>query len=316
MQFLQRLGIEQPGALIDWEMTPIDTFAMFESRGDMERVKSTGERYYYFYVDNWVKPSRLCLMERGIRFARVLARIHAPQELIDACVTSQGSTYKEQSYAITQDVRAWLEQKVIEPLDMSLLKVFSRSGNDNLPASGLPLAQGIMSGQFKKLLRSHSIVIDEREIAGIVQGHNFFDSLYNPQGFFPSKMVDNGDNLTVTDLATGLVWLRSGSDHGSRRKLLNWINAINKKGLAGFADWRLPTVEEGMTLLRPNRNEKGFYVDPCFTPEQGYIFTSDSRKPGGYWFIDLRQARVYWAGGTLSGGFCRPCRSITEELSL
>jgi hypothetical protein len=49
----------------------------------MQRVKSKKERYYYFYIDNWEKPPRLCFMERGIRHARVLAFIDAPLEMIN-----------------------------------------------------------------------------------------------------------------------------------------------------------------------------------------------------------------------------------------
>ena len=33
---------------IDLTMTPIDTFGLFECRGDMLRVRSRKERYYYF----------------------------------------------------------------------------------------------------------------------------------------------------------------------------------------------------------------------------------------------------------------------------
>jgi hypothetical protein len=64
-------------------MTPIDSFGLFECRGDMLRVRSRKERYYYFYVDNWKKPASLCFMERGILHAKVLAMIKALQEFID-----------------------------------------------------------------------------------------------------------------------------------------------------------------------------------------------------------------------------------------
>jgi hypothetical protein len=50
---LSRLGIDDEKAGIDWEMTPADTYGLFECRGDMRRVRSKEERYYYFYSDNW-----------------------------------------------------------------------------------------------------------------------------------------------------------------------------------------------------------------------------------------------------------------------
>ena len=50
------------------------------------------------------------------------------------------------------------------------------------------------------------------------------------------------------------------------------------------------------------KKKHGLHVHPCFAGTQGYVFTADSRKPGGFWFIDFRQARVYWASGTMAGG--------------
>ena len=85
------LGIDAADDDIDLNMTPIDTFGLFECRGDMHRVRSRKERYYHFYIDNWNKPASLCFMERGIRHAQILARINAPQEMINACVVSQNS---------------------------------------------------------------------------------------------------------------------------------------------------------------------------------------------------------------------------------
>ncbi|OGR07009.1 MAG: hypothetical protein A2511_14985 [Deltaproteobacteria bacterium RIFOXYD12_FULL_50_9] len=309
MQFLRKLGIEHQTARIDWDMTPVDTFSLFESRGGKERVRSTKERYYYFYIDNWLKPARLCFMERGIRHARVLARISAPQELINVCVASQGATLREHSYAIDRHLRLWIEKNILTPLDMSLVEVQSQTRNEGLTDSGLPAIDNVSASLPIQRFRRDPMILDESDIGPIARRYNFFESQYNQRGSSCSCLVDNKDNLTVTDLVTGLIWLRSGSDHGSKHRLLAWVSDINQQGQAGFQDWRLPTVEEGMSLLRSDRNIHGLYLDPCFTSEQGYIFTSDIRKPGGCWFIDWRQARVYWAGGTMAGGFCRPCRS-------
>ena len=35
---------------IDWEITPADTFGIFESWGGKERVRNKSERFYYFYI--------------------------------------------------------------------------------------------------------------------------------------------------------------------------------------------------------------------------------------------------------------------------
>ena len=75
---------------IDWEMTPEYTFGTFESWGGKERLRNNNERFYYFFVDGWSKPPKLCLMERAVKYARVLAEIKAPEEMVRRCIQEQG----------------------------------------------------------------------------------------------------------------------------------------------------------------------------------------------------------------------------------
>jgi len=62
-------------------------------------------------------------------------------------------------------------------------------------------------------------------------------------------------------------------------------------------------------LWEGEKGEHGSYIHPCFDLRQGYIYTADRRKPGGCWFVDFRQAKVFWASGTFAGGFGRLCRT-------
>ena len=122
MSFFTKLGIDRTQASIDWDLQPADTFGMFESWGGKERVKNKNERFYYFYIDNWQLPARLLLMERGIKYARILARIEAPQELIDTCIAGQGkSTTLDASYAIDDAIKLWLQKNVVDSDNDSLV---------------------------------------------------------------------------------------------------------------------------------------------------------------------------------------------------
>lgn len=91
MVLMEKLGLKKDEPLtIDWDMTPADTFGIYESWGTKERIRSMNERCYYFYIDGWHTPAKLYLMERGIRFARILAQIDAPRDLIESCMANQG----------------------------------------------------------------------------------------------------------------------------------------------------------------------------------------------------------------------------------
>ena len=308
MNIFEKLRIDAAVEDIDLEMTPVDTYGLFECRGDTQRVKSKKERYYYFYIDNWEQPPRLCFMERGIRHARVLAYIEAPQDMIDSCIASQGRSYKEQSFAIDENLRGWLTQHVISDVTENIIIPSSelQSGNEydvDLPD---PIAEGSEPQHFH--LRSAGRIVAEDEVAGIVKHYGFFET-NNPDGTFQNHLVQTDNKEIVKDISTGLLWQRQGSEIGSFRQLQTWMAGINRAGLAGFNDWRLPTIEEALSLLRGEKGKHGSYIHPCFDFKQGYVFTADRRKPGGYWFVDFRQARLYWASGTMAGGFARLCRT-------
>ena len=120
--------------------------------------------------------------------------------------------------------------------------------------------------------------------------------------------MDNGDGLTVSDLATGLMWQREGLDIMSYRMLRQEVERLNNERFAGFADWRIPSLAEALSLMEPVKNGHGQHMHPCFSPRQPFIFVAATRSPGGYWFVDYKQGRAFWASGTIPGGFARLCR--------
>lgn len=140
----------------------------------------------------------------------------------------------------------------------------------------------------------------------------------NSRGFANDFQKIN--NQVVVDRATRLMWQRSGS-----KMLINFENAIalvkilNQKKYQGFADWRLPTLEEAMSLTEPNKqtNFQGtvlvgttmaLHIDPIFD-NQLTIWTVDGLDRGDAWAVSfvsgtcIRQRKDY----TL---FLRVVRSI------
>jgi hypothetical protein len=312
MGLSEKLGLGGQPVSIDWDLTPSDTFAMFESWGgkNQERIRNNSELHYYFYIDNWSSPARLCLMERGVKHAKILAHIDCPQDMLKKCVARQGKDMRDQSYAIDEGIKQWLLEKIIEGEDASRIALVDNSVAQEDLETGLPKKDDPLPTLKKVALRAKGGVLTEQEAASLAVRHGFYDSHNNLQGKFANALVDNGDGLTVTDQATGVMWQRGGCDLTTIRNVQKYVEQLNREGFAGYSDWRLPTMEEACSLLEPRVNAKGVHLHPCFSREQPFIFLADQRKPGGYWFVDFKQATVFWASGTIPGGFGRVCRSV------
>ncbi len=314
MSFFHKLGLDPAQASIDWDLKPADTFGMFESWGGKERVKNRSERFYYFYIDNWQPPARLYLMERGIKYARVLARVEAPQELIDKCIAGQGkSTTLDASYAIDHTMRLWLEKNVVDSDDHSLVIPLQTEDDEGLQDTGLPGPGEPVPELQSRELRHVPLSFKEDEVEKLVCNSGLFERRYNPHGNDSAYLVDNNDGLTVSDLTTNLMWQRAGSEINSIKSIQKWVEELNGSAFAGFAgynDWRLPTFEEALSIAVKTKNNKDLYLHPCFSAAQPFIFTTDRREPGGHWFVDYAQARVFWASGFNPGGFGRVCRDL------
>ena len=308
---LDKLGIRSDRHSIDWDLTPADTFGMFESWGGKERIRNKDERFYYFFIADWEKSAALYLMERGIKHARLLARIHAPQEMIDACMASQGkSSTLDRSYAINATIRKWLEDEVLDSFNPATVTPFVGATKETLADCGPPPPDNMIAVTQPVRLRTAPRTLKDHEIVNLIRQGNFYDSQHHRVGSFTNYFVDNKDNLTVTDKSANLMWMRRGCDINSIRTIARWIAELNRDNFGGYSDWRLPTVEEGLTLLKKNRNDRGLYLHPCFSAGQPFIFTADRRQPGGHWFVDFTQARVYWGSAFNPGGFGRACRSV------
>ena len=310
MNLADKLGMSGKEISIDWELTPQMSFSFFESWGGRERVPDSFEMFYYFYIDNYSSPPTLYLMERAVKHAQLLAWIEAPQELLARCIAEQGYDIRDKNYTINATLKEWLEANIMSGRHLDLVHRLTPEPQE-APATGLPGKDEPHPPITRIDLRSVGTVVSVEETTGIVKSYNFYDSRQNPTGCFENYLVDNQDGLTISDLTTGLMWQRGGTSITSIKTMTNKrIPALNQEKFAGFNDWRLPTMEEALSLLEQTANRNGQHLHPGFSEEQGYIFLSDRRKPGGYWFVDFGQAMVFWASGTIPGGFGRVCRRL------
>ncbi len=148
----------------------------------------------------------------------------------------------------------------------------------------------------KYWLRDEPMMVSDEEAEKVfsirkvrIEGQGF-DTL-RPVEYIENDYEDNGDG-TVTDHATGLMWEKSGSD-----KFLSFEEAkeyVSRLNLAGYRDWRLPTLEELMSLLEPEKQENGRYINPVFDEKQWWCWSSDRRLSGGAWGVYFYFGSVDW----------------------
>ena len=127
------------------------------------------------------------------------------------------------------------------------------------------------------------------DVKNMLSKYNFYDKDFNPEGSFANSFRDNLDG-TVTDRATGLMWLLEAPlielEPSTLWNAESFLEILNKERFAGYSDWRLPTIEELASLMSPWR-VKGLYLSPVFSGKQSkFCYSADTRNTGSYWSAD------------------------------
>ncbi len=158
--------------------------------------------------------------------------------------------------------------------------------------------------------------LDYRDLDEIVKKLGFVKTTpMIRSGDFPNRYESlsvEGD-AAVADRASGLLWHPSGSDAPlDFYAAQEWIADLNSRRYAGRTDWRLPTLDELLTLLEAPETSRRAHVDPMFSDVQEIIWTGDDFYPGRAWAVnfgdmtatiwDILKTRVSWARPVASAG--------------
>ncbi|UCE07749.1 MAG: DUF1566 domain-containing protein [bacterium] len=147
------------------------------------------------------------------------------------------------------------------------------------------------------LLRNKHKALSEGDATEMIRMLDFYDKNKNPEGNsfnHQYKLQEINGNKVVFDQATGLMWQQSGSpEYINYDAAKKYIDDLNQKGFAGNKDWRLPTLEEAMSLMKPEQKHDNLYIDPVFDAKQIWIWTSDQVKG---------ESRAAWVVNFFLGG--------------
>ena len=104
-------------------------------------------------------------------------------------------------------------------------------------------------------------------------------------------------NGVVKDNATGLEWQDDYSDNGGNIKFVNWSDAISycdNLVLDGKSDWRLPSIEELVSIIDKGRVNPS--IDPTFHVTSSVYWSSATYASGSSfaWFVHFGSGSDYW----------------------
>ncbi len=134
-----------------------------------------------------------------------------------------------------------------------------------------------------------------KEIPCPSPGEPYYGQDGNYEGPQPS-FLDNS-NGTVTDLNTGLIWQQGDAQNSSYRSWQEAVDYCDSLTLAGYSDWRLPTVTELTSLTNIGRYDPA--IDTAYFPDARSDFywsgSTYAHYTVGAWIVNFYNGYVGWS---------------------
>ncbi|MGR9085711.1 MAG: TIR domain-containing protein [Gammaproteobacteria bacterium] len=214
-------------------------------------------------ASEWVRNEAAAAVERGVLVPAMIDRIMPPLE------------FRRKQ---TADLADWPGQ--------------AREGFQSLcegimAKTGSTVPYPAATGNDITVLRSTGKTLSGSQVDVMLVKRGFYDKLRNGGGKGLAHQYEHrvaGDAVVVVDHATGLMWLKGGLDAMVLDAAGCAIDRLNAENFAGFSDWRIPTLEEAMSLMEPEAHA-AFHIDPVFQRGLNFIWTSDMAPDGRGWVV-------------------------------
>jgi len=203
---------------------------------------------------------------------------------------------------------------ILALLSLLFLYSFSAEGNNNDEDTDANTHLGrsvICKTEFRSASRSN---FTGRIVMEMLQDNGFYDGDWNSSASgFPNDFQLQNDVNVVLDRASGLMWQQSGSvKEISYSEAREYLERLNSDQFVGYNDWRLPTLEEAMSLMEPAERSNGMYIDSVFDNMQRWIWTSDTNEFSLAWLANFVSGNCYTYPNDYfdftSGGYVRAAR--------
>ena len=120
------------------------------------------------------------------------------------------------------------------------------------------------------------------------------DNLWRPRTYRGYRLRCQ-EKDTITDGLSGLTWQQSGGKYPMNwRQAQHYVARLNARRFAGRRNWRLPTLDELITLLKPPSQGRDWCIEPLFDTTQRWIWSIDRRSFIAAYFVDMELGFVGW----------------------
>lgn len=156
------------------------------------------------------------------------------------------------------------------------------------------------SGKPVKLRATRESELSDTKIIARVREYGFSLPGQNLYGNFQHnyELIDkdgSGNQVIVVDYATGLMWQQSGTpDTMTYVDALKYVDELNDMRFAGHKGWRLPTIEELISLVEPTQKSGSLYIDKIFNDRQRWVRSGDKKSYGNSWGIVFYEGSLYF----------------------
>lgn len=274
------------------------------ARQDEAQVKAIYDKLELADFDPWMDTVDLV---GGEKWAATIQKIIPKSDFFIAClsknsVNKRGFLQREISVALDA-LRERLEEDIyIIPLRLEDCDVpeslshlhwvdyFGEDGWERLINSIKKELPGSKLTSHIKLRSRHLINFSKEDAIKMIKAKDFFEAEWNWKGegiYHEYDVAKNEEKKLIIDHATSLIWHKTcGENQPDYHDAEKHVASLNKENFAGFNNWRLPTLEEAMSLMVPNRSSIS-HINQVFGEPYLKIWTSDRQTDKFVWIVDF-----------------------------
>ncbi|GAX62452.1 hypothetical protein SCALIN_C34_0003 [Candidatus Scalindua japonica] len=181
---------------------------------------------------------------------------------------------------------AFIMISVVIPILIYARQTFGEADNKEIKASI------VTQTEFRLISKENFF---GKSVVNMLKDNSFYDRDWNSSASgFPNDYQLQSNGKVVLDRASGLMWQQSGSAGDvSFDEAERYVLKLNSDQFAGYNDWRLPTLEEAMSLMESTEKSGGLHIAAVFDNTRRWIWTSDKNNASLPWIVNFVSGNCY-----------------------